>query len=286
MKRVLVLLLALLALGALPAAASPPKPGKIRPTRPCGHGRLPSCHRSSKPKPGAAKPPPAPAIEIGNVPGCRDGSSPVSYLQQYHAMLRVIVNPGNFQSGVLDCAREAVAAGYRLHVVIQWWNVWNVEQIKSFFALILPQVGKLAWAISIGNEQEIATGGDPIRGRAYAQDWQAIEPMVAAQAPQAIRVAGEISPWGFPYLKSAVAYGLPGAQAVAAHPYKMHDCFSLPDFMSWAKQNKLPYWIDEGYLLPGAWLPGRSRSASEVPGAAVVGAWLGLGPPPVTGKST
>ncbi len=288
-KRGAIILLALVALAAAPASGSAvPSPGRIRPVPPSGaclHGHLASCRPGAKPKSGARHPKP-PLVELGDIPGCRDGANPVAYLRTYRApLLRVIINPDNYALGGIACARAAVSAGYRLHLVIQWWNEWKLAQIESFFHLVLGQLGKASWAISIGNEQELnSPHGHLISGHQYSDLWKKLEPIVAAAAPKAIRVAGEISPWGFPFLKGAQAFGLPGAQAVAAHPYSMHSCFSLSAFRTWAHEIRLPYWYDEGYRLPGVWLPEKSRTASEVQGAAVVGAWLGEdSPAPVGG---
>ncbi len=303
MRRSALVLAAFLALAAAPALAHTRKPQtvklKVGLIHHCHrhrhrhrwsrcHGAKPKAHRPSHHKTHAvvkatpppadptptATPTPAPVVEIGDVPGCRTGSSPLSYLAQYQAVLRVIINPGNYQAGVIACAQQAAAAGYRVHLVIQWWNPWTIAQVQSFYRTILDQLGGIAWAVSIGNEQELTSGGPGITGPQYATVWQAVEPIVAAQAPQAIRVAGEISPWGFHHLQAAYAAGLPGVQAVSGHPYNMSGCFSLPAFLSWANSIGLPAWFDEGYSLPGVWLPAKARTDSEVAGAAVVGAWL------------
>jgi hypothetical protein len=285
-KRAILILVAAMSLAALPAGAV----GRGRPTSPtirltlhirhvCRHVRLPRCvHKHIKAKSGTGHSTP-PMLEIGDVPGCRDGVDPVPYLQRYHAMLRVIIDPENYALGGISCARAAVASGYRLHLVIQWWNDWSVDQIQGFFRQVLRQLGKVSWAISIGNEQDLAVHGPQESGQQYSAIWTQVEPIVAAAAPHAIRVAGEISPWGFAFIKGAQAYGLPGAQAVSAHPYKFHSCFLLSDFAAWAHEIRLPYWYDEGYLAPGVWLPQKTRTASEVRGAKVVGAWLDLDHP-------
>jgi hypothetical protein len=88
----------------------------------------------------------------------------------------------------------------------------NVRRVLAYYA-------RFAWAVSIGNEQELNQGGPGQTLREYALRWRALEPIVAALAPGAIRMAGEISPSGWTYLKRAVRAGRLGAQLVAAHVY-------------------------------------------------------------------
>jgi hypothetical protein len=293
MKRAVLIAIAVLAtLGATPAAARPLRlhgrtisltlhlPRWCHSHRRCvrqHHTALRQPEHSKPPRAESSSPPPpttTPVLEIGKVPGCRTGASPTAYLQHYQAVLRVILNPGNYQLGGIACARDAVAAGYRLHLVIQWWNPWTIAQVQTFFRTILAQLGPYAWAISIGNEQELSAGGPGITGQAYSIVWKAVEPLVAAAAPNAIRVAGEISPWGLHHLQAAYNSGLPGVQAVSAHPYKLKGAFAIPDFISWAQSKHLPYWFDEGYLMPGVWMPSWTSGPDALPGASVVGGWV------------
>ncbi len=291
-KRAVLIAIAVLALGAAAASARPHRvhgPAMsltVHLTRWCHrHMRCARRQYEAERHPGPSRPPVAqssspppattnPVLEIGNVPGCQAGADPVPYLQHYQAVLRVIVDPVNYQLGVIACARAAVAAGYRLHLVIQWWNPWTTAQAQSFFADVLSQLAPYAWAISIGNEQELNSGGPGISGQAYSAVWKAVEPLVAAAAPNAIRVGGEISPWGLHHLEVAYANGLPGLQAVSAHPYKLKNAFAVSDFIAWARSVNLPYWFDEGYLIDGAWMPSWDQNLNDLPGASVVGAWL------------
>ncbi len=218
-----------------------------------------------------------PVLEIGDIHGCRSGASPVSTLMRYRAgALRAVVTPTTYRLGVMRCARSAVAAGYRLHLVVQWWNQWKDSRIKSFFESVLKRGQPRPWAVSIGNEQELRNHGGRhgISPRDYARIWRLIEPVVAARAPHAIRVAGEISPWHLGWLQQALARGLPGAQAVAGHPYAFPHTFTPHAFASWARRHRLPYWFDEGYRLRGVWQLKYTRTARKLAGAAVLGAWL------------
>jgi hypothetical protein len=216
-------------------------------------------------------------VEIGNIPGCRTGASPVRVLKHYHAgALRAVVTPETFKHGVMKCARTAVAAGYRLHLVIQWWDRWKDSRVESLFRSVLRRGQPRPWAVSIGNEQELRNHGGKlgIRASAYARIWRRVEPIVASRAPHAVRVAGEISPWHLTWLQDALAHHLRGVQAIAGHPYAFPHTWKPKAFASFARRLHLPYWFDEGYKLRGVWRPRYARSARKLAGAAVLGAWL------------
>jgi hypothetical protein len=218
-----------------------------------------------------------PVLEIGNVPGCRTGASPVSTLKHYHAaVLRAVVTPDTYRLGVMKCARSAVAAGYRLHLVVQWWDRWNASRIENFFRSVLKRGQPRPWAVSIGNEQELHNHGSTrgITPSAYATIWRSVEPIVVARAPRAVRVAGEISPWHLGWLQQVLGHRLRGVQAVAGHPYAFSHTFTPYMFATLARRHRLPYWFDEGYRLRGVWKPQYSRRARKLAGAAVLGAWL------------
>jgi hypothetical protein len=212
------------------------------------------------------------------VPGCLAGTDPTRYLRQYGAaVLRVIVTPlwGGLGSHgeTASCLRGATAAGYRVHLVIQYLNVWTVAQAAAYSKQVLSYYARYAWAVSIGNEQELYQGGPGQTGAAYAADWRATEPIIAELAPKAIRVAGEISPWGWQFLKRAVSAGLPGAQALAAHVYTYPHHFRIPDFEAWCQSIGLPYWFTEGASYPGSKAP--VVPISQLDGAQMIESWLG-----------
>lgn len=212
---------------------------------------------------------------IGNVPGCIDGADPTPFLRFYGAqILRIIVRPDRGATGsALPCVRAAAAAGYKVNLSIQWSNAWAPAQVADFYRQVLSLYAPFLWAVSIGNEQEFADNGPALTGAQYAAAWRAAEPVVASLAPSAWRVAGEISPWGLPYLKDAFAAGLPGVEAVAAHPYDMQQHFSVPDMLAWCHSIGMPVWFTEGLLLPGSWGPDLPLRAMS--GATVADAWLG-----------
>jgi hypothetical protein len=258
----------------------------------CGSTSTPSArspapgHRvSSHPGPPGAQPPrPHGALEaanplfgIGDVPGCLGGGDAIPYLRRYRAaVLRVVVTPlwGGLGSNgeALPCVRGAWDAGYRVHLDIQYSNAWSIAQTVAYFRHVLSYYGRFAWAVSVGNEQELFQGGAGKTGRQYAEAWRAVEPVVAELAPHAIRVAGEVSPWGLSYLKGAVHAGLPGAQVLAVHVYNYPFHFRVPVFEAWARTLHLPYWFTEGAYVAGSKAP--VVPVSELAGAPVIEGWL------------
>ena len=215
-------------------------------------------------------------VGVANVPGCLTGSDPTAYIRMYEAqVLRVVVNPTWGANGqALPCVRSAIAGGVRFHLSIQYWNSWTIAQQVAFFRQVLSYYGRDAWAVSVGNEQELNHHGFPQTPAQYAATWRATVPVIRSAAPQAILVAGEISPWGENFLKAAYADGLPGAQAVAAHPYWAPFGFSISELESWAAANHLPLWFTEGLLGPDAWGALGDKTLQQLRGAAVADAWL------------
>jgi hypothetical protein len=220
-------------------------------------------------------------IGVGDVPGCMTGSTDgLSVLRNYHASaLRLVIDPQNGADGqALACVRAAVAAGDRVQFAIAYNNRWPKRRVVSYFRHVLASYAPYAWAISIGNEQELLHGGATATGARYAGVWRAVEPVVARLAPRAIRVAGEISPWGLSFLQVAYRSGLPGVQAISAHSYTSRLGFNLPQVMAWVRTTRLPLWVTEGLDGPGAWPPRSSRlhavPLSQMAGVTVADAWL------------
>jgi hypothetical protein len=216
-------------------------------------------------------------IALGNVPGCvYEGTDPVPYLELYGAqILRLVMTPDDPDTAAdgiaLQCVADAVTAGYKLSLVIAYDNSWSNSEILEYFDRILGIYGSYAWAISIGNEQELDRDGSQT-GAEYAATWQAVEPVLAAKYPQAIRVAGEISPWGLDFIQSALAIGLPGAQALAGHPYARPHGFAPIDLATLAQAYGLQVWYSEGLAADDAW--GASVPLWVMPDAAMAGIWL------------
>jgi hypothetical protein len=219
-------------------------------------------------------------VGVGNVGGCIDGSaSGLPILRTYHAsVLRVVVQTPYGQNGqALPCVRAARAAGAKLNLAIGYNNLWSTSRIVAYFRHVLALYGPYAWAISIGNEQELSAGkGASATPSGYAAVWRAVEPVVARMAPQAIRVAGEVSPWGFSFLRQAYASGLPGAQAIAVHPYAASFGFKLGAVLAWVHTTHLPLWATEGLTGPAAWNKPDLHPVpeSQLAGVTLASAWV------------
>jgi hypothetical protein len=218
-------------------------------------------------------------VGVANAPGCNAGADPTPTLRQYGAtLLRVVISPFNGGSGdngqALPCVQAAAAAGFRVMISIQWWSIWTRDQTIAYFERQLETYGPYAYAIGVGNEEDL----DAVSPEDYSSVWQAVQPLIAAYAPGAIRVAGEISPWGLTWLQQAWQDGLPGAQALAFHPYTTTDSPSPGPFLDaeWAHSVGLPTWATEGLDAPGAW---SSDQCLPIPladfvGVSVAFAWL------------
>lgn len=213
-------------------------------------------------------------IAIGDVPGCVSaGADPVPYLQNYAAqILRLVISPGSgSEAESLPCVSDAVSAGYKVSLVVGYDNSWTTTEILGYFQRVVQIYGEYAWAISIGNEQELNQDGSESAAQ-YASVWQVVEPVVASDYPQAIRVAGEISPWGLQLLQSALVIGLPGVQAVGGHPYARPHGFAPSQLAALAQAYGLPAWCSEGLAAPDSW--GASIPLSSMPSASMAGIWL------------
>lgn len=196
-------------------------------------------------------------------------------MRTLHAtVLRVVLTPDYGENGqALPCIRGARAEGYRVELVVQWDSAWPLARTKAFFTQILSQYRFYAWAFAIGNEQEITPR---LSSSGYSRAWRAVEPIVRRMAPWAIRVGGEISPWGFSFLGGALHDGLPGIQAVSVHPYAYSWAFTVSQALNLARRYRLPLWCDEAlYDGPTTWHARQTRWRSAMRGAALIGVWVG-----------
>lgn len=214
-------------------------------------------------------------IGVGHTPGCFQRADPTPYLRIYGAsIMRVIVNPSTGADGsALACVQAAATGGYHVDLTIQWWNPMSVDQIADEFRSMLSIYGPYVWAAAVGNEQELNQGGTTEDGARYAAVWKAVEPIIVTMAPRAIRVAGEVSPWGLPFLSEAVRGGLPGVQALSAHPYQMAGGVTPAAFLAFAAAWHVPMWFTEGLVGPGSWGGAADISLGQMAGAAVAEAW-------------
>jgi hypothetical protein len=91
-------------------------------------------------------------IGVGDVPGCMQGADPTPYLRLYHAqILRVIINATHGAYGsALPRVEAAYAAGYKVHLAVQYWNSWTPQQAAAFYRQVLPQYAPYLWAVSVG----------------------------------------------------------------------------------------------------------------------------------------
>jgi len=199
-----------------------------------------------------------------------DGDNVQSFLQAHDATVLRIVLPDFPSPNALTCVERAKAEGYRVYISLQYQNAWSPDQVAAYFAQTLPQYARYAWAVSVGNEQDIfskqrlaqgvprtarlctGTGGRrrcrQSAGAYYREVWDAVEPVIARVAPKALRVYGETSPWGFTFLKDGFETGPPrGAQVVAFHCYdtKWGGLRAVPRVAAWAGRRHLPLWCSE-----------------------------------------
>jgi hypothetical protein len=198
------------------------------------------------------------------------GDDVQSILQAHDATVLRIVLSDSPSPNALRCVERAKAKGYRVYVSLQYDNAWSPTRVASYFARTLAPYAPYAWAVSVGNEQDIVSKqrlaqGAPRTARVcngtgrrrrcqrstgayYRHVWDAVEPMLARVAPKALRVYGETSPWGFRFLKDGFETGRPrGAQAVAFHCYdtKWGGLRAVPRVAAWADKYHLPLWCSE-----------------------------------------
>jgi hypothetical protein len=199
-----------------------------------------------------------------------DGDNAQPFLQAHDATVLRIVLPDYPSPNALRCVESAKTEGYHVYLSLQYNNAWSPTRDASYFAQALPAYAPYAWAVSVGNEQDIISKarlaqGVPRKARQcigngrgrhcetttgafYRQVWNAVEPVLTRVAPKALRVYGETSPWGFGYLKDSFATGRPrGAQAVAFHCYdtKHSGLRAVPRVAAWAGEYHLPLWCSE-----------------------------------------
>ncbi|MGN6867367.1 MAG: hypothetical protein ACTHMY_03070 [Solirubrobacteraceae bacterium] len=175
------------------------------------------------------------------------GGDVSAFMRTHHATVLRIIVPywGNGQAP--SCASKAAAKGYRVYLTLQYNNRWRPAKVAAYFRRTLPQYAPYAWAVSVGNEQDLVQGGRST-GASYRAVWNAVEPILARITPHAIRVYGETSPFGFPFLEQSFSPGRPrGAQAIAFHCYDVANggLSVVPQVARWAASKRLPLWCSE-----------------------------------------
>jgi hypothetical protein len=172
--------------------------------------------------------------------------------------VRVVAGWAYEPGHMLACALAARQARLPVELVVQWSNALSLPEIRARVAQTLALFTPATpFAVALGNEQEFSmTGNAPAPTPAvYAQTWRALEPMLARMMPAALRVAGEVSPWGNPFMRDAAAAGLPGAQAYAEHVYPSGlpaEMITAP-FLRVARAHGVLAFADEGACGPSSW---------------------------------
>lgn len=85
-------------------------------------------------------------------------------------------------------------------------------------------------------------------GDDYLAVWNAVEPILVQDAPQAIRVYGDVSPWGIHTVQQGFAAGAPvGVGAVAMHCYNttVEGLSIVSGAAAWVGGEHLPLWCSE-----------------------------------------
>jgi hypothetical protein len=169
------------------------------------------------------------------------------FMRAHHATVLRIIVPYRGRSNGVGCASRAAAEGYRVYISLQYDNGWRPGLVASYFRRTLPQYAPYAWAVSVGNEQDLVQGA-PATSATYRSVWNAVEPVLARIAPRAIRVYGETSPFGFPFLQQSFRPRRPrGVQAIAFHCYDVTNggLSLVPQVAAWAASKHLPLWCSE-----------------------------------------
>ena len=200
-------------------------------------------------------------------------------------------------SNAVACASRASAQGYRVYVSLQYDNAWRPAEVAAYFRRTLPQYAPFAWAVSVGNEQDLsralgAVGSVVVcssvaaaelppeqRGEDYRAVWNAVEPVVARVAPRAIRVFGETSPFGFRLprgrLPAPAARAAPRRSPSTATTSSNGGLSIVPQVAAWAASERLPLWCSEmsasSRRSPHPWLKHRLAGALECAGGRAGG---------------
>ena len=170
------------------------------------------------------------------------------FLRSHHATVLRLIVPDQGGSNGVACASRAAAQGYRVYVSLQYDNAWSPGRVAAYFRRTLPEYAPYVWAVAVGNEQDLAIQGGSATGAKYRAVWNAVEPVLAHTAPRAIRVYGEVSPFGFPFLQQSFQRGRPrGVQAIAFHCYDVRygGLSVVPHVAAWAAGKHLPLWCSE-----------------------------------------
>ena len=210
---------------------------------------------------------------VSSETACLANKNVNSFLRANDAnVLRLILSPQEAPAGAgIGCIQDAHAAGFRVYISLQFNNHLTPSRVAAYVGQVLPAYAPYVWAVGVGNEQDLSmpsaygqgtvslSGDGRSAGQNYRAVWNAVEPVLVKLAPQAIRVYGEFSPWGFSATEQGFAHGRPpGVQAIAAHCYhtKVDGLLQIPQDAAWAASKRLPLWCSEmGPALPSRLMP-------------------------------
>lgn len=94
-----------------------------------------------------------------------DGVGIVDLLRGQNAsVMRVGIDPGRGGQG-LECIRRAHAAGFRIYLTLNPANNdWTPAQFAAWVDQVLPQYAPYAWAVGVGNENDLPQPADTFLG--------------------------------------------------------------------------------------------------------------------------
>jgi hypothetical protein len=218
-------------------------------------------------------------IGIANLPGA------CNVLPPLHPVTVVRVTLASYEpiDSQWECATNIHLAGYRLLLSVQYNNTWSYARDRRWFTSALKLYAPLhPYSVSVGNEQALSLGHPKDATPAhYDRVWRAVEPLIARRVPHALRVAGEITPWGLSWFRQVVKDGLPGAQVYAAHVYPVrHNGYSPHAFVELARSKHVRAWATEGMCGPDVWMRYgcRTRTAIRDEGFSLALEWYNLIP--------
>ena len=175
-----------------------------------------------------------------------NGGDPGPWLKAHHAtvMRLTVPAPPDMRNG-LAAVQAAYAEHYNVSIDIAFPRGATVPRIVTYFKARVRLYANYASSISVGNEEDLW-----LSAAKYRQVWNAVAPFVHKLAPKVTLVFGEVTPWGFNWLKSAWGRTAPTrAGAVSLHGYHTTRAnaglMALPLVARWAQAKHVPLWDTE-----------------------------------------
>jgi hypothetical protein len=176
-----------------------------------------------------------------------------------HSAVRIILPEYFPVDYYLPCANNAVRHGHKLILVDQYRNCAPLRTDRARLRRMIRSYPH-AWAIAIGNEQDLSAQGDigcqpgaNTTAAYYVRVWRNLIPILLKRSPHTLRVAGEVSPWGIDFTTSILKDGLPHVQVISGHPYPQAVVYTPHKFVGLAHHYHIQAWADEGMCGTGAW---------------------------------